>query len=115
MMAIRDALRAALVAAMKQRDRAAVSVYRTALAAIENAEAVPPADSLRAGAIEASPSGVGGAEVARVSLSEDQVRGVVVAEAAERRSAAELLAADPVAADRLVREAELLDALLAGV
>lgn len=109
--AIRVTLRAALVAAMKRRNRVAVSVYRTTLAAIDNAEAVPV--SSRAGALESSPSGVGRSDVARVSLPPDQVRAVVLAEAAERRSAAALLAADPVVADRLRREAALLDAVLA--
>lgn len=105
---VRAALRTALVAAMKGRDRVAVSVYRTTLAAIDNAEAVPLAPAQRAGAIEASPAR---ADVARTLLTEDQVRAVVFAEAAERRTAAEVVPAD--VADRLRREAALLDALLA--
>jgi hypothetical protein len=83
------------------------------LAAIDNAEAVPLVGSSRAGALESSASDVGGADVARVSLPPDQVRAVVSAEAAERRSVAALLVSDPVAADRLRREAALLDAVLA--
>ena len=39
--ALRVVLRSRLTAAMRERDRAAVSVLRTAVAAIENAEAVP--------------------------------------------------------------------------
>jgi uncharacterized protein len=39
--ALRAALRTRLTVAMRERDRAAVSVLRNAVAAIENAEAVP--------------------------------------------------------------------------
>ncbi|GAA2743136.1 hypothetical protein GCM10009868_15730 [Terrabacter aerolatus] len=38
---LRSALRSRLTTAMRERDRTAVSVLRTAVAAIENAEAVP--------------------------------------------------------------------------
>ena len=38
---VRDGLVSALTAAIAQRDRAAMAVYRTALSAIDNAQAVP--------------------------------------------------------------------------
>lgn len=54
---IRDALKSAVGRAMKQRDRGALAVYRTALAATDNAEAVPLGPSDHAGAIEPSKIG----------------------------------------------------------
>lgn len=101
---------------MKQRDREALSVYRTALAAIANAEAVTAGAEHRAGAIESSPAGVGGAEVARRELTEDDVAEVVRGDIAERcAAAAALRAADPDAATRLTRAAALLEAVLGRV
>lgn len=50
--AVREALRSALASAMARRDRAAMAVYRTALSAIDNAEAVPLGQEHRAGGIE---------------------------------------------------------------
>lgn len=112
---VRTASRAALTTAMKQRDREAVSVYRTALAAIANAEAVVPTGEVpAAGAIEAAAVGAGAADVARRELTDEQVVATVRAEAEERRAAAALPGLDPVAADRLLHEATLLDALVEG-
>ncbi|WP_051570035.1 hypothetical protein [Cryptosporangium arvum] len=109
---IRGALASALKSALKQRDREALSVYRTALAAIANAEAVSAGEEHRAGAIEASVTGVGGAEVARRELTEDDVVTIVRNEIAERRSAASAVrSANPVAAERLERDASLLEAV----
>ncbi len=86
---LRGRLRVALTGAMKARDRVAVSALRSALAAIDNAEAVDasagPQGSL---AIEASPVGVGAAEVERRVLSEEQVEALVRTEIAEREAAA---------------------------
>jgi hypothetical protein len=45
---IRDALKAAVIQAMKQRDRGALAAYRTALGAIDNAESVPSGTSHQA-------------------------------------------------------------------
>ncbi len=42
---VRARLRAALKAAMKERDRAATATLRSALAALDNAEAVDPASA----------------------------------------------------------------------
>jgi uncharacterized protein len=65
---IRIRMRRALTAAMKARDQRAVAALRSALAAIDNAEAVeaageghPPGEGRIAGAV----LGVGAAEVAR--------------------------------------------------
>lgn len=65
---LRSRLRTCLLDARRSRDAAAVSVVRSALAALENAEAVP-SDSV-AGAIEDSPVGVGAAEAERRTLTD---------------------------------------------
>lgn len=86
---MRRRLRDALLTAMKSRDRLSVAVLRSALAAIDNAEAVEtPASAGRGGAIEASPVGAGVADVARRALTEAEVEGIVRAEVAARESAA---------------------------
>lgn len=87
-LSLRARLRAALPVAMKARDRHAASALRSALAAIDNAEAVDVAPS-GAGAVEQSAVGLGAAEVARRELTEADIAGIVRAEIAERRSAAE--------------------------
>jgi uncharacterized protein len=85
--ALRQRLREALPAAMKARDRVAVAALRSALAAIDNAEAVggTPTKGL---AIERSPVGVGAAELPRRELTPAQVEEIVRAEMAEREAAA---------------------------
>ncbi|GAB2814238.1 hypothetical protein GCM10027176_18520 [Actinoallomurus bryophytorum] len=86
---LRRRLRDALVAAMKERDRVAVSVLRSTLAAIDNAEAVDAtAPAGGSSAIESSPVGVGVAEVERRALSDDDIVQIVRAEAADREAAA---------------------------
>lgn len=111
---VRAVLRGAITRAMKQRDREAAGVYRTALAAIDNAEAVPPGTHATAGAIEESPVGVGRADATRRMLTDAEMAEVVRGEAQERVAAAESLdGANPDAADRLRREARLLLDLLA--
>ena len=83
-------MRAALSAAMKQRDKAAVSVLRSALAAVDNAEAVDrPRDADRGLAIEQAAVGVGVNEVARRSLTAAQIEQIVRGELADRESAAQ--------------------------
>lgn len=87
---LRERLRAALPAAMKARDRTAMSALRSTLSAIDNAEAVDrPAGADRGLSIEQSAVGVGAMEVARRGLSEDDVERIVRAEIADRESAAE--------------------------
>jgi uncharacterized protein YqeY len=84
---LRQRLRDALPAAMKARDRVAVSALRATLAAIENAEA-PATATQHSLAIERSPVGAGAAEAARRVLTEEQVEQIVRAEMAEREAAA---------------------------
>ncbi|MEW1954733.1 hypothetical protein [Terrabacter sp. NPDC080008] len=84
---LRTLLRARLTAAMRERDRAAVSVLRSAVAAIENAEAVPVAEvganvgeAATAGLVAQSSLGVGSTERDRRRLDLDAEREVVLAE-----------------------------------
>ena len=91
---IRDRMRADLLRAMKARDGVRISVLRTALAAIDNAEAVPdgperasaPASERVAGAT----AGLGSSEVDRRNLDDDEIAAVLEAQADERLAAAEM-------------------------
>lgn len=81
---------------MKARDSVAVSALRSALAAIENAEAVDAADGAPAGAGDAnrdphvagSVVGLGAGEVSRRTLTPAEVAATVRAELDERLAAA---------------------------
>jgi uncharacterized protein YqeY len=110
---IRDRLRAALVPAMKARDKVTVGAVRSVLGAIDNAEAVepdpggataPPPVGRIAGAV----AGLGAAEVARRSLDESEVVAIVEHEIADRRAAAADLRA--IGAARAIDRADDLDA-----
>lgn len=100
---------------MRGRDPVAVTALRSALAAIDNAEAVQPAaDRNDPLAIELTPLGVGAAEVERRVLTEEQVERIVHTEIAERESAAQDYdrADHPDRAHRLRGEAAVLAAYL---
>ncbi len=98
---------------MKDRDRAALAVYRTALAAIDNAGAVPLAEEHKAGAVELSPVGAGRTDAQRRSLTEQDMTEIVRWEAQDRCATADSLAlANSSAAEQLRREASLLFDLL---
>ncbi|HEX5946601.1 MAG TPA: hypothetical protein VFY82_10005 [Acidimicrobiales bacterium] len=104
-------LRRALPPALKARDRVAIAALRSALAAIDNAQAVaaPPAPrtgGLVAGAVR----GLGAGDVPRRGLSTDEVTAIVRAEVADRRAAAaDYERSGRVdAAGRLVAEADVL-------
>jgi uncharacterized protein YqeY len=107
---MRGRLRAALPVAMKARDRAAVSVLRATLAALDNAEAVDRApDADRNLGIESLPVGVGAAEVARRELTEADIERIVRAEIDERLTAADgYETAAPDRAELLRTEARVL-------
>jgi len=112
---LRQRLQDALSAALKARDRAAVTALRSALAAIANAEAVDrPASADRGLAIEETSVGVGVAEVERRMLTADQVEQIVRAEVAERQAAARDYerAGRTDRADQVRREAAVLSAHL---
>jgi uncharacterized protein YqeY len=116
---LRDRLRGALPEAMKARDTVAVAALRSALAAIDNAEAVGaaqvPPGSGRAD-IAGAVVGVGAAEVERRSLTDAQVEELVRAEVADRQAAAGHYehAGHRQRAERLRGEAGVLGAYLDG-
>jgi uncharacterized protein YqeY len=85
-------LRERIRAAMKAREASVLSMWREVLALVENAEAVPVASSATGvsddAPFAASIAGLGSAEATRRVLSSDEVRTLLVADVAERRSAA---------------------------
>ena len=113
---LRQNLRTALTAAMRGRDRVAVSVLRTTLAAIDNAEAVVPATPAAGTslAIEHIPIGAGATETERRLLTESDVEAIVHAELADRlRAAAEYEGVGrPDHAERMRIEADVLSGVL---
>ncbi|HEY4464458.1 MAG TPA: hypothetical protein VGN41_17460 [Streptosporangiaceae bacterium] len=117
---VRARLGRALRDALKARDQVAASALRSALAAIANAEAVPPAASPPSGPttnpyVAGAAAGVGGAEAERRVLSDAETGAIVQAEIAERHAAAaqydEAGHADRAA--RLRREADVLTSVAA--
>lgn len=98
---MREELRRGLTAAMKSRDAVALSAVRSALAAIDNAEAPPLSDF----------DGAAG-EVARRDLDDAQMRAIVEAEINDRLGAAREydMVGRGDAAERSRAEAEVLRA-----
>jgi hypothetical protein len=115
---MRTSLRDDLRAALKARDRVAISALRSALAAIDNAEAVPVEHSLGSAAgnehVAGAATGLGAAEAERRHLTEADLRSIVGNEVRERLAAAEeyeqLGRTDP--AERLRAEADVLSPYL---
>lgn len=108
---VRAALREQLRAAMGARDRPAVQVLRSALAAIENAEAQPIEHGGPVTAVEEAPAA---AEVARRVVTDADARTIVAAEIDELQAAVEQyrdLGRDDEA-DTLVAQAEVLRSVL---
>ena len=81
---MRDVLRRDLTAALKARDRNSIAALRSALAAIENAEA-PSTDDLPAPRPQIGPAST---EASRLLLTEVQIHAIVQAEVDERTAAA---------------------------
>ncbi|WP_328403966.1 hypothetical protein [Nocardia sp. NBC_00403] len=98
---------------MKVRDRNAIAALRSALGAIDNAEAIDTVD-VRAGAIENSAVGLGAAEARRRDLTEADIEQIVRLEIADRRTAPDEYDSlgRPDRGDPLRAEAATLDALL---
>lgn len=118
---LQDRLRAALTVAMRDRDRIATNAYRTALAALDNAEAVDtgtvaPVTVAPGAPVAGAALGAGATEVARNRLDEQQARAVLLREIVEHRRAADDFAGAgrPADALRLWAQADLLQAVLAG-
>jgi uncharacterized protein YqeY len=113
---LRDRLRAALPAAMKARDKTAVAALRSALAALDNAEAVQTDDrTVKGQAIEQVAIGAGATEVERRVLTEPEMTALIRHEVTERENAAAdyQKAGHGDRATRLRAEAEVLAAHLA--
>ena len=115
--ALRDILRRGLTRAMKAREPDAVSALRTAIAAIDNAEAVPAPDESPAttsGHIAGARAGLGAAEAARRSLSPSQQQAILRDQVSGYNAEADGYAAlgQQDAAARLRTQARLLSAYL---
>jgi uncharacterized protein YqeY len=112
---LRARLRRALPPAIKARDQTAVAALRSALAAIDNAEAVeagnpPPPAPRPAPAVAGAVVGLGAGEVERRRLTAADTEAIVRREVSERRTAARAYqeAGRPEQAERLRAEADLL-------
>ncbi|MBB5960543.1 hypothetical protein FHS29_007171 [Saccharothrix tamanrassetensis] len=112
---MRTNLRDDLKAALKARDRVAITALRSALAAIDNAEAVPDGhssgDVTGSEHVAGAASGLGAAEAERRHLTEADLRSIVEHEVQERTAAAKEYAqlGRTDLAERLRAEAEVLD------
>lgn len=116
---LRTRLRAGLTDAMRAGDRAAVSVLRVALAAIDNAEAVPPGDAPSPpgdGSFAGSTRGLGAGEGERRSLDDAEIAAIVATEIEQLLAGAaeyeDIGRGD--AATELRQQAAVLDAFLVG-
>ncbi|MQY10100.1 hypothetical protein SRB5_02050 [Streptomyces sp. RB5] len=114
---LRAAMRADLVAAMKARRPDTVRALRSAIAAIDNAEAVPVSDEAVAATgehIAGARLGVGAAEAERRTLDADDVRALLRDRIAEYDSEAAgyVTHGQANAAQLLRREADVLRAYL---
>jgi uncharacterized protein len=116
--ALRAALRDGLTTALKARDAEALSALRTAIAGIDNAEAVATTDAQRPvtnADIAGASSGVGSTEAVRQSLSAGQLCDIVREQITEYAREADRYDAlgRPDAARRLRRRARILAAYVA--
>jgi uncharacterized protein YqeY len=113
---LRIVLRTHLTRAIKHRDRLATAALRSAIAAIDSAEAVPAAQtpSAEAGPVAGSVVGLGVAEAPPQHLTARDVVAVLESEIAERRAAATEVeaAGDQDRAADLRREADVVEAAL---
>ncbi len=114
---LRAVLRRDLIVAMKAREPDAVAALRTAIAAIDNAEAVPvPAadQATNSAHFAGARAGIGAAEAARLDLDDNQQRAILrdqvtgyTAEAGRYEALGQ-----QAAADRLRAQARLLSGYL---
>ncbi len=115
---LRARLRADLVQAMRERRSEVVSALRTAIAAIDNAEAVAPSDTPAPPTSEhiaGAHAGVGTADAPRRELSPDDARTLLLHQITERVTEADRYEEHDQAdaAQRLRREAEALQVYVA--
>jgi len=117
--ALRHALRRDLAMAMKAREPDAVAALRAAIAAIDNAEAIPAPEARQAATsshIAGARAGLGAAEAARRDLSDSDQRAVLREQITGYTTEADRYEAlgQPAAAARLRAQAHLLSAYLLG-
>lgn len=90
---MRTDLRDGLKTALKSRDRTAIAALRSALAAIDNAEAIPADQAVDTTVghehVAGAAAGLAAAEAPRRSLTEADLRSIVENEVRERTVAAE--------------------------
>ena len=115
--ALRHALRRDLAMAMKARQPDAVAALRAAIAAIDNAEAVPAPEARQAATsshIAGARAGLGAAEAARRDLSDSDQRAILRDKITGYTAEADRYEAlgQPDAAARLRTQAHLLSAYL---
>lgn len=103
-MQLLDILQTDLTAALKARDSVKVSVLRALLSSIANAGAVPLS-------IGTDAVGVYAGDAARRSVETEEVKRLLEEELAERTGAASAYT-DPVAIERMQREASLIEEYL---
>ncbi len=115
--ALRDAMRADLMTAMKARAAETVAALRAGLAAIDNAEAVTAPDregahsaATQQSVIAGATTGLGSSEVSRRDLTHADIRAVLADLMAEYRAEADRYATlnRQEAADQLRRQAAAL-------
>jgi len=109
---LRERLRRTLRDALRSRDAVAAGALRTAIAAIDNAEAIDVGPD-RFGSEPLGAVGVGAAEATRRTLTEDDILRIVRAEAADRLTAAAQydMAGQSDAASKMRAGADLLTAI----
>ena len=115
--ALPAALRQDLTAALKARDTDAVAALRTAIAAIDNAQAVPassPSPAADSTHVAGTRSGAGSPEAPRRQLGSGELRDILRAQITEHTREADRYAAlgQADAAERLRRQARTLMAHL---
>ena len=117
---VRSRMRRDLTAALKARDELAVAALRSAIAAIDNAEAVEIGEMMARGAgsehIAGATAGAGSSDVARRLLGEPEMTAIVRRQVEERRAAADQYETlgRKHEATRLRREAAVLSDYLPG-
>lgn len=115
--ALRTALRHGLITALKARDTDALAALRTAIAAIDNAQAVSasaPAPAVASAHVAGACSGPGSTEAARRQLGRGELSDILRAQVAEHTREADRYDAlgQAEAAERLRRQARTLTAYL---
>ncbi len=88
---LRSALRSRLTVALRERDRAGAATLRSAIAALENAEAVPTTDDLApttSSHVAGAAVGLGAAEAERRVLTDADEKAIVSDEIGALRAAA---------------------------